>query len=72
MPSIFEMEGVLLYAILLFNFAAVYQLENMLLSIVVNSGDGLNFDLDVEVSLLYILLVIYLICDVRVFIRNRD
>jgi hypothetical protein len=72
MPSIFEMEGVLLYAILLFNFAAVYQLENMLLSIVVNSGDGLNSDLDVEVSLLYILLVIYLICDVRVFIRNRD
>jgi hypothetical protein len=72
MPSIFEMEGVLLYAILLFNFAAVYQLENMLLSIVVNSGDSLNSDLDVEVSLLYILLVIYLICDVRVFIRNHD
>jgi hypothetical protein len=35
-----------------FFFAAVYQLENMLLSIMVDSGDGLNSDLDVEVSLL--------------------
>ena len=67
------MDAVLLYAILLFNFAAVYQLEKMLLSIVENSGDGLDSDLDVEVSLLfYVLIVIYLICDVRVFIRTRD
>ena len=66
------MQYYLCYSSLQF-FAAVYQLENMLLSIVENSGDGLDSDLDVEVSLLfYVLIVIYLICDVRVFIRTRD